>query len=183
MKCDHCNETAVVHEVTVKNGVKKEVHLCEKHATAFGIAPGQQPINQLLTQFVVGQQQKPAAGSRRACPGCGLLFSQFRQTGILGCASCYETFAEQLAPLIHRAHNGATHHTGKTPRRAGSSIDRQLQRQRLIKELDEAVGAEQYERAAKIRDLLNALDPADADRGATSSPPPEEGRGRSRSRG
>jgi protein arginine kinase activator len=177
MKCDLCNEIAVVHEVTVKNGVKKEVHLCEKHAAAAGFATaGQQPINQLLTQFVMGQSgsgRSGRTGGRKSCPECGLSFNQFRQSGILGCASCYEAFSEQLAALISRAHIGATHHVGRTPRRSGSSIDRQLQRQKLIKELDEAVGAEQYERAAKIRDMLNSLE---MDKGA----PPEEGRAHSR---
>src|SRR5690606_474116 len=42
MKCDLCNRPAVVHEVTVKSGVKKEVHLCEVHAREAGIVmPGQ----------------------------------------------------------------------------------------------------------------------------------------------
>ena len=54
MKCDLCENPAVVHEVTVKNGVKKEVHLCQEHAEAAGVAmPTQQPINQLLTHFVM----------------------------------------------------------------------------------------------------------------------------------
>ena len=39
-KCDLCDKPAVVHEVTVKNGVKKEMHLCEEHADAAGIDPG-----------------------------------------------------------------------------------------------------------------------------------------------
>src|SRR5690606_9385731 len=101
---------------------------------------------------------KSPRSSRKACPECGMTFAQFRQSGILGCASCYDAFPEQLSMLIQRAQGGATHHTGKTPRRAGKSLDRQLERQRLIKQLDAAVDAEQYERAAKIRDLLNTMD-------------------------
>lgn len=162
MKCDLCNKPAVVHEMIVKHGVQKEVHLCEEHAAASGIPmPGQQqPINQILTQFVISQPEKSAqaASPRKSCQECGMSFSLFRKHGVLGCPSCYEAFKAQLSPLIERAQNGGTHHIGKAPRRAGTSIDRQLQRQRLIKELDAAVCAEQYERAAKIRDLLTALD-------------------------
>lgn len=166
MKCDLCNKPAVVHEVTVKNGQKSEVHLCEEHAAESGIAiPGHQPINQLLTQFVLspagkglGGKARPSRGMRRTCPECGMTFAQFRQSGILGCAGCYDAFGEQLAMLIQRAQAGSTHHTGKTPRRAGKSLDRQLERQRLIKQLDAAVDAEQYERAAKIRDMLRAME-------------------------
>src|SRR4029453_13321390 len=124
MKCDLCNKAAVVHEVTVRSGVKREVHLCETHAREAGIVmPGQQPINQLLTQFVISQSGKPARTANKACTGCGLTFAQFRQTGRVGCAECYNAFEAELAPLIERAQNGGTHHTGKTPRRAGTSID------------------------------------------------------------
>lgn len=165
MQCDLCNKPAVVHEVTVKNGVKKEVHLCEEHAAESGFAlPMQPPINKLLTQFVISHGSHAGAAapvgkvSTRKCPECGLPYNQFRQSGILGCPQCYEAFAQQLAPLIQRAQDGATNHAGRTPRRAGKCIDRQLQRQRLIRELDQAVDTEQYERAAKIRDMLNSLE-------------------------
>lgn len=159
MKCDLCNKPAVVHEVTVRSGIKKEVHLCEQHARESGIVlPGQQPINQLLTQFVISQSGKPAKQAAKVCGGCGLSFSQFKQTGRVGCPDCYRSFEAELAPLIERAQNGGSHHTGKAPRRAGASIDRQLLIQRLVKELDHAVAAEQYERAAKLRDRLQSMD-------------------------
>jgi len=165
MKCDLCNKPAVVHEVTVRNGQKREVHLCEEHATESGIAlPSHQPLSQVLASFaqadaVSGSEpsSKPAK-SRKTCRGCGMTFAQFRQAGILGCPECYDTFAEQLAMLIQRAQGGATHHVGKSPRRCGQSLDRQLERQRLMKQLDAAVDAEQYERAAKLRDMLNELE-------------------------
>jgi protein arginine kinase activator len=161
MKCDLCNKPAVVHEVTVRNGTKKEVHLCEHHAKEAGIVlPGQQPINQLLTQFVISQAAKPAAAKppNKVCPGCGLSFAQFRQTGRMGCAECYQVFETELSGLIERAQNGGTHHTGKSPKRAGTSLDRQLLIQRLVRELDHAVAAEQYERAAQLRDKLQGMD-------------------------
>jgi protein arginine kinase activator len=165
MKCDLCNKAAVVHEVTVRNGIKKEVHLCETHAKEAGIVlPGQQPINQLLTQFVISQSGKPAKAAAQSkvqakvCSGCGLSFAQFKQTGRVGCAQCYDAFDPELGALIERAQNGGNHHTGKSPKRAGTSIDRQLLIQRLVRELDHAVAAEQYERAAQLRDRLNSMD-------------------------
>ena len=172
MKCDLCNKPAVVHEVTVRSGIKKEVHLCETHAQEAGIMPpGQQPINQLLTQFVISQSLKAGSAApgtpgtpavvkpaNKTCSGCGMSFAQFRQHGRVGCAECYRTFEDELGPLIERAQNGGTHHQGKAPRRAGSTIDRQLLIQKLLKELDHAVAAEQYERAAKLRDRLTSMD-------------------------
>ena len=88
-----------------------------------------------------------------------MTFGEFRQMGTLGCPDCYEAFNEQLSSLIERAQNGATHHRGKTPARAGGSVDRQLLVQQLVKELNQAVAAEQYERAAKLRDHLRNLTP------------------------
>ena len=170
-KCDHCNKPAVVHEVTVRNGMKKEVHLCEVHAREAGIVmPGQQPINQLLTQFVISQSSKTAATKTviKACPGCGLTFAQFRQVGRLGCAQCYSAFEAELSHLIERAQGGGSQHCGKAPHRSGASLDRELLIQRLARELDQAVAAEQYERAAQLRDRLTSLD-APKDAGATTA--------------
>jgi len=180
MKCDQCNKPAVVHEVTVRDGIKNEVHLCEQHAKEAGIVlPGQQPINQLLSQFVISQTGKQAAKpSTKTCPGCGLSFSQFRQTGRLGCAECYQVFEAELSGLIERAQNGGTHHTGKSPKRSGTSIDRQLLIQRLVRELDHAVAAEQYERAAQLRDRLHSMDEkshADKQPSAATERPKSEG--------
>ena len=90
-----------------------------------------------------------------ACGACGTTFAKFRQTGLLGCAQCYFAFEDRLAPLIERAHEGASQHVGKTPRRAleasqrtdgGKPIDQILadaslhaqQLQLLRKQLDDA---------------------------------------------
>ncbi len=159
-KCNHCDKPAVVHEVTLKNGIKTEIHLCQEHAQEAGVPmPTHQPINQLLTQFVISHAARAKVKSK-ACPGCGMTFARFRQGGTLGCAECYDAFEEQLAPLIERAQNGATDHRGKTPRRAGASVDRQRLISQLVKELDQAVAAEQYEQAAELRDRLRDLNPS-----------------------
>ncbi|MCP3905631.1 MAG: hypothetical protein GY715_18550 [Planctomycetes bacterium] len=164
MNCDQCHKPAVVHEVTVQGGVKTEVHLCEEHAAAAGFSVGVQPgpIDQLLTQFVVCSKTKgerPRRTSRACCRTCGTSFASFRRTGLLGCSDCYTAFERHLAGMIERAQNGATSHAGKCPRRGGASIDRQLRVQRLFKELEDAVAAEQYERAAELRDRLRDLKP------------------------
>ena len=161
MKCDKCDKPAAVHEVTIKNGVKREIHLCAEHAAELGLvhSKAEVPINQMLTQFVISQSSgsapKQAAGATDvACPTCGMTFSQFRRSGTLGCGDCYDALEKVLGPLVERAHEGATHHVGKTPCRAGGSLDRQLELRRLVGELDRAIAAEQYERAAQIRDRL-----------------------------
>jgi protein arginine kinase activator len=115
------------------------------------------PINELLTNFVMahsGLQQKEQG---LACEHCGMTWADFRQSGLLGCSHDYQQFEKDLTPLLQRAHEGATHHVGKVPTRRGGTgvpMKRQVDVAKLRKELQRAVEAEDYERAAKLRDQI-----------------------------
>ena len=154
-KCDRCESEATVHEVTIRDGRKEERHLCEGCAKAEGLASVQHsPLEQLVTKFALAQSGSREATRTGACPDCGLTFAEFRRDGLLGCGACYKAFESLLGALIERAHEGATHHVGKTPRRAGGIVDRQERIRFLRKQLSDAIAAEEYERAAKLRDEL-----------------------------
>lgn len=159
----------------MKNGARIERHLCEQCAQQQGI--GVQPhvsIDELIGKYVLPQvlgQSAPAPAKGNACPICRLGYAEFKQSGLLGCPECYRNFEHQLAPLIERAHEGATHHIGKGPRRRGggaspqasltAALQERAARLRAIrKQLDEAVKTEQYEKAARLRDELRKLDEA-----------------------
>lgn len=157
MKCDLCNKPAVVHEVTISGGEKKEVHLCLEHAQAAGVAiPGQQPINKLLSQFVIGKKNPPGQGQAR-CGGCGCTFAQIKQTNLIGCPECYRAFSEPIATLIEQAQYGNSEHVGRIPQRMHTPSHNEIRARKLMRELDAAVTAEQYERAAELRDRLDEL--------------------------
>lgn len=178
MKCDHCDNEATVREVTMKNGVRIERHLCEQCAQQHGISiQPQVSIDELIGKYVLphvlGAQSTPPAAKGTACPSCKLGYSDFKQTGLLGCPDCYRVFETQLAPLIERAHEGAGQHIGKSPKRRGggagpqasltAALQERAQRLRAIrKQLDDAVKSEQYEKAAQLRDELRKLDPGQA---------------------
>ncbi len=117
---------------------------------------------------------RPVAPMPGACAACGLTYALFRQSGMLGCPECYQAFESQLWPLLSRAHEGGTHHVGKIPRRASTqagdgpspgraaalfgSVQERAERIVILRQqLAEAVGAEQYERAAQLRDELRKL--------------------------
>ena len=158
MKCDQCENHATVHLIEIKSGKKIEKHLCEAHAVEAGVAVkvNQSPISELLEKFVT----KPAGKSEPAAPPltcdvCGLTYEQFRKTGLLGCPGCYLAFVAALVPLLERAHEGASRHLGKVPNHAGLDELRQQRLMQLRRELEEAVAAEQYERAANLRDRLS----------------------------
>lgn len=189
MKCDHCDNEATVHEVTVKSGVKIEKHLCESCASTQGISvTPSTPISEMIKHYVLTHgmttpAQTPTtpgpggAVKAQTCPTCKTTFSEFRQHGLLGCPDCYKVFESQLGPLLERAHDGGIKHVGKTPRRAlGGATpvhapvrppatvldleDREAMLRRIRKELDSAVQAEKYELAAKLRDEIRRINDA-----------------------
>lgn len=160
-KCDQCDQPATHHSVEIIKGQKIEKHLCDQHAAQEGMAiqavSAHTPINELLTSFV---KMHSGASTQQdlVCESCGLTFSQFREHSLLGCPQCYTAFEAMLSPLIERAHEGGTHHMGKVPRRAGPGEQRQADLLRLRKRLAEAVAAENYELAAKLRDDLRKFE-------------------------
>lgn len=182
-KCDKCGRNATHHSVEVVQGEKIEKHLCDACAAEeeVGVKGAHTPINELLTNFVklhaggesAGEEEAesaeagelPGSGSKRSarqqqlrCEECGLTFAEFREHSLLGCPHCYSAFEGPLSSLLERAHEGATHHVGKVPRRAGAGETRQLQLTRMRKRLDNAVAAEDYELAAQLRDDIRQLE-------------------------
>lgn len=169
MKCDNCNRPATVYVTEIRNGKKIEKHLCEQCAAqSEGMPPAVKshtPINELLTNFVMAH-----AGLQKelgtTCDACQITWAEFRQTGLFGCEKDYDVFDKDLTPLLQRAHEGAGHHVGKTPARAGSAPTAAKPRKKAVdvnklrKELDRAVELEDYERAAKLRDQIRQAEEA-----------------------
>lgn len=159
-KCDKCNRPATVHEVEIVKGQKLEKHLCEQHALedGVGVGAGYTSINELLTNFVKthsGMETK----QDMACEHCGMTFNDFCEHAVLGCPQCYQAFEAPMSPLLERAHEGATHHLGKVPHRSsGDGEQRQEQLLRLRLRLADAVVAEDYELAAKLRDAIEMFE-------------------------
>lgn len=156
-KCDLCDERAVLRDVSLEKGQERTIYLCLEHA----IAHGYENIPEQIPGKITKKLQTQRTGSRRrlaSCNTCGLTLAAFRRHGVLGCPDCYHAFERHLEPVIGRAQAGATHHCGHTPVQEPAHVDRQLHRTRLLKDLNEAVSSEQYERAAQIRDKIKHLE-------------------------
>lgn len=167
MQCDNCGQRpAVVHQKIMINGEKQEHHLCEVCAHEKGAMsqPGfafpNLSIHQLLSSFL---GQNPLAGARVAppqeprCQNCGMTYSQFAESGRLGCAQCYDNLEPHLVPLIKRIH-GTTAHTGKAPKRTGGIVRTKRELAALRQQLQAAIAQEQYEEAARLRDAMKTLE-------------------------
>jgi len=162
-KCEKCDQPATHHSVEIIKGQKIEKHLCDLHANEEGLSikAVHTPINELLSHFVKLHSGEAPAKPETLCPHCGLSFSQFRTSSLLGCPQCYEAFEKPLEPMLELAHDGGTHHVGKVPVH-DDSVDRdqqlQLQIMSMRKRLAQAVASEDYELAATLRDQIGRIE-------------------------
>lgn len=157
-QCQRCGKEATVHLTDVADGQKIEKHLCEDCAAAEGVTiKTHVPLGKILEGLTL-QSAAEKELARLKCDVCGITFLDFRQQQLLGCPNDYKAFEEVLAPLLERAHEGASVHTGKVPADAAESERRQNELLRLRGQLNEAVAREDYEQAAGLRDRIKKLE-------------------------
>jgi len=192
MKCQHCgNHEATVHLRQNINGQVTEHVLCSACAEQMGVGgmfadfgsfggfgvPGLfggfdhfAGLGSLLGSMLGGTQQKTLPQTHR-CNTCGSSFDDIASRGKLGCAECYELFADRLAPSIERMHNRAKH-VGKLPGRpavnntpAPARVQPEKQEkpagqtvEELRTQLRTAVLSEEYEKAAVLRDRIKEME-------------------------
>lgn len=163
--CDNCGSgDAVVHLTQIVDNEMSTYHLCEACAAEKGLEPTPEPTNFPLTDFLaqMGEDAPDESSSEPEvrCDFCGLSFGDFRETGRLGCPHCYATFEGHLRKLLRRIHGG-TQHVGKVylpPDPTASEMEKRLEG--LRRKLERAVEAEDFERAAELRDKIRGLEPA-----------------------
>lgn len=162
MLCQSCNEqTATIHLTEITEGLRAETHLCEACAQKQGLAVKSQiPINELLSTLLAAQSESdggPDLSADIQCPSCGMTLKQFAEKSVLGCPHDYDVFGEQLKMIIERAHNGNTRHCGKTPSTAPAKTRDRIKLMNLKQQLEDAVRDEDYETAAKLRDMIEKV--------------------------
>ncbi len=162
MKCQKCGaENANTHVKTIINGEFKEYDLCSECAHKMGytnvFSDMDSDFSNLLGSFFTNVL--PARTQATRCEFCGSTYAEIAKTGQVGCAHCYELFADRLYPSIRRIH-GNTTHCGKN---SGSAAAVQKKPSEMTKEekiadmkrqLDEAIKEQNFERAAELRDMI-----------------------------
>ncbi len=161
MQCEKCKKNhATVHVTEVVNGVKREAHLCQLCADSAGVKFNFS-IQNMLEGLLEAPPLKPGKGEKAAatpkCPECGLSYTEFKSKARLGCANDYDLFKAGLLPLLEKIH-GATQHVGKVPPTADATAKMESELVRLKRDLDAAVKAENFERAAELRDKVKTLE-------------------------
>lgn len=156
--CDgeNCESPAVVHVKQIVGGEESDHHYCRACAEKKGISPkGGGDVAALLAQM------GDAGAAPAPCSFCGLTWNRFRRRGRLGCPECYTAFEPNLRTVLEGVH-GAAQHAGKVylpPDPAVADMDRRIGS--LRKRLRRAVEAEDFERAAELRDRILEMEPAE----------------------
>jgi protein arginine kinase activator len=183
--CQKAPATIVLMDLDGGN-VSSQQHLCSPCAEKLGVVQPKAPMKMSaeLLEDLLGSVQGKAARQRResGCAGCGLTVQQFKNTGRLGCPRCYETFRNDLVPLLQRVHESSQHKgrlpgvlqpTAQTqspaptptpakpapesaamPAPAAKTKSKTDELIALRKRLEDAVRGERYEEAASLRDAL-----------------------------
>ena len=164
MQCQICQESsATIHLTEIVDGTRSEMHICERCAQEQGITiKSQMPLNELLSNLLssapADDELADPAEKDSSCSHCGFTLDQFRKDGVLGCPQDYEVFEESLLPLIKNAHDGKASHCGKIPSKMPKDSQKQVELADMRRQLEVAVQAEDYERAAKLRDRISEIE-------------------------
>jgi protein arginine kinase activator len=169
MTCDICGKKkATVHLTEIVDEQMSEMHLCEECA--------RQKSSQMEQQFGLADllaglsdpskavASKESEKSVLKCTRCGLPYEDFRKFGRLGCGECYSSFKEHLAGLLRKIH-GSNKYLGKTPASYREHLQNAVPENPLAllqsedlsdlkQQLKSAIAAEDFEKAAQIRDKI-----------------------------
>jgi protein arginine kinase activator len=171
MLCEKCKKNeAKINLITVVNGKKHEIWLCENCVKDISSIPffssvGQNvnfPFQGMLTEMLSNiDSNKVDIDNNKIkeiiCTNCGLTYDEFKKTGRLGCSDCYEEFKVVLEPRIKSLQVGAKH-IGKIPNMKGEELIRRRKLKNLKEEMQQLIVAEEYERAAVVRDEIKMLE-------------------------
>lgn len=178
MRCQVCQKNEVAIKMTrLVNGEMVDYHVCHECADKVSphmnkvrkkSSPSKLTVEHLLKELM--SQGDPTGGPAArvediveipTCPQCGTDYARFRETFMLGCPDCYDAFGERLIADLQKI-QGATRHVESKRRSNGSVADLQARLLALRRELEESVFAEDFERAARLRDQIRHLQQAAA---------------------
>jgi protein arginine kinase activator len=152
MICQSCKKNvATVNFIEIINGDKCEVHLCDK-CYAYKYGEFEEQATSALLNGLFGQSQK----EEKTCKICGMRFSDYEKTGLVGCASCYDVFKEELLPSIARI-QGKVRHVGKGGGDYSFEHDYRIKLKQLQENLEQALRSGDFTRAGRINEQMIAI--------------------------
>ncbi len=178
MLCEKCKKNnASVHYRYNENGKVTEIHLCSECAKEKGLLLDNGTISSdfmsdkslfadnfvkipFSTLFNGNCYIKPQSTSLRVCPSCGMTENELRSSGKLGCERCYSVFSDLVDVMLNKMHM-STEYKGKIPAGRNESLSLKRKIEKLKNDMHSAVENQEYEEAAKIRDIIRSLEDND----------------------
>jgi protein arginine kinase activator len=197
--CLKCNKPAT-HKITkIIKGKVHDFFLCDEHAREFSPYLKAKKIDQsklveILQHFLKQQEHMLSAGKGPnprpdgpVCSNCGLHFSAYKKTFLLGCSDCYTSFEDLLLDDLRKIHGATCQDPEKEPflkRESAAPVPPEVEPVRLDIELnlevaqkpvveeaspqiqienarqalEAAVRNEDFQLAARLRDKIRALE-------------------------
>lgn len=92
----------------------------------------------------------------KTCGVCGSTIDDMVQSESIGCPECYYVFEEEFKDAL-KHFNVSAEYKGSLPKRLKGYRSVLVDKMTMQIKLDEAIAAEEYEKAALYRDYLKAL--------------------------
>lgn len=115
-KCMKCGKPATTKITKIVKGKVIDIFLCDEHARDFTpyLHKDPEPANliEILQQFLKHQSGEAGEETEEAgpkCPRCGLEFSAYRKTLLLGCSECYSAFEQMILNDLRKMHGAVSH--------------------------------------------------------------------------
>ena len=179
MLCQNCNKNkATVKYTQIINDNKKEMMLCEECSQKLGISKMSfnMPIDfsnffgEMLSDYENSDFMPMISKIKELkCDNCNMTYDEFINIGKLGCPECYTAFSDKIDPILRRIH-GSDRYLGRKINNKSKLSDKNIEdkektkvkkeetkKQKLERNLKNAILQERYEDAAKIRDEIKNL--------------------------
>jgi protein arginine kinase activator len=153
--CDLCAKSEATMKVSQldKDGKVTEISVCVDCARQRGFTEVEK-LKAGVAEIIAELKNRVDEGdSKLVCRNCGMSYAEFKRQARLGCADCYVSFHDELLPLIRRIH-GAVQHVGRTASGGRKQAQVKMNVQKIREALTGAIQAEDYEKAAALRDQL-----------------------------
>lgn len=153
MLCQRCKKNVATENYYEEiNGEKFESHLCAKcSAELYGGLHSK--ISDEMCAWLFG-----SSAQTKKCPVCGTTYADYEKSGLLGCASCYDVFKQELLPAI-KAIQGKVQHVGKVgENKDEKGLHRQLKT--LQAQLETALREKKYIEAGRLNKRIYDINKA-----------------------
>lgn len=165
MICDKCHKNKACHSLLepTNNGMVK-YYLCDSCAERLNLLNSNQntiSLNNFLDEIFQSKDNKKLdvpyeTTNNLICSHCQSSYTDFVNTGKLGCPHCYQSFFTDLKPLLRQIHGSITH-VGKIPHHTQNKLSLKQEIAKLQEQIQICINTEEFEQAAIIRDRIKTL--------------------------